>query len=76
MCVAYPVRVLRLPGDGTAEVDTPRGPTRVALLALDGAALAVGDWLLAQSGIALARLDAQDARRRRDLIDRVHGGQS
>jgi hydrogenase assembly chaperone HypC/HupF len=76
MCVAYPVQVVWLPGDGTAEVDTARGRTRVALLAVDGATLAVGDWLLAQSGIALARLTAEDAAQRRSLLDRLHGGQS
>ncbi len=75
MCVAYPVRVLALHDDGTAEVDTPRGGQRVALLALDGAGLAVGDWLLAHSGIALARLDPQDATGRRALLDQL-GGQS
>jgi hydrogenase assembly chaperone HypC/HupF len=75
MCVAYPVQVVRLPGDGTAEVDTPRGRTRVALFALDGAGVAVGDWLLAQSGIALARLNARDAAQRRSLLDQLHGGQ-
>jgi hydrogenase maturation factor len=76
MCVAYPVQVVRLPGDGTAEVDTARGRTRIALLAVDGAGLAAGDWLLAQSGIALARLTAEDAAERRALLDRFSGGQS
>lgn len=75
MCVAYPVRVLALHDDGTAEVDTPRGTRRIALLALDGATVAVGDWLLAHSGIALARLDPQDATGRRSLLDQL-GGQS
>jgi hydrogenase assembly chaperone HypC/HupF len=75
MCVAYPVRVLALPDDGTAEVDTPRGPQRIALLALDGVTVAVGDWLLAHSGIALARLDPRDATGRRTLLDQL-GGQS
>lgn len=73
MCVAYPVRVLALHDDGTAEVDTPRGAQRVALLALDGAGPAVGDWLLAHSGIALARLDPQDATGRRSLLDQLGG---
>jgi hydrogenase maturation factor len=76
MCVAYPVQVLRLSGDGTAEVDTPHGRTRVALFALDGTALAVGDWQLAHSGIALARLEPRDADERRSLLDQLHGGQS
>jgi len=73
MCVAYPVRVLALHDDGTAEVDTARGAQRVALLALDRAGLAVGDWLLAHSGIALARLDPQDATGRRSLLDQLGG---
>jgi hydrogenase assembly chaperone HypC/HupF len=76
MCVAYPVQVVRLPGDGTAEVDTVHGRARVALFALDGAAVAVGDWLLAHSGIALARLDDRDAAGRRSLLDQLDGGQS
>ncbi len=76
MCVAYPVQVLRLPGDGTAEVDTAHGRTRVALFALDGAAVSVGDWLLAHSGIALTRLEPRDAAERRSLLDQLHGGQS
>jgi hydrogenase maturation factor len=76
MCVAYPVRVLAVLPDGTAEVDTPRGRARVALLALDGAPVAVGDRLIAQSGIAIARLDPDDAALRQALLDKVHGGQS
>jgi hydrogenase maturation factor len=76
MCVAYPVRVVALLPGGTAEVDTPRGRARVALLALDGGPVAVGDWLIAQSGIAVARLDPDDAAIRQVLLDTVHGGQS
>jgi hydrogenase expression/formation protein HypC len=76
MCVAYPVQVLRLPGDGTADVATPHGPVRVSLFALDDDAVAVGDWLLAHSGIALARLEPRDAAERRSLLDQLHGGPS
>ena len=75
MCVAYPVQVLALHPGGTAEVDTPRGTQRIALLALDGAGLSIGDWLLAHSGIAMARLDPCDAAGRRKLLDQL-GGQS
>jgi hydrogenase expression/formation protein HypC len=73
MCVAYPARVLGVePEGGVAVVDAHGRPQRVALLALAGP-VTPGDWLLVHSGIALARLDADDARDRLALIDRGTG---
>jgi len=70
MCVSIPVRVVALDADDTALVDGPGGRCRVALFGVDAR---VGDWLLAHSGIALARIDGDDAQARLALIDRVPG---
>jgi hydrogenase expression/formation protein HypC len=67
MCVSIPVRVVAVEADGTAIVDAPGGRQRVALFWVDAA---VGDWLLAHSGIALDRIDGDEARARLALIDR------
>ncbi|HET6213259.1 MAG TPA: HypC/HybG/HupF family hydrogenase formation chaperone [Micromonosporaceae bacterium] len=73
MCVAYPGRVLSTV-DGTAVVDIRGRRQRVVLLALGGGTPTAGDWLLVQSGIALARIDPDDARQRARLLDTLQGG--
>ena len=81
MCLANPAQVLTVDGDGTAQVQLPDRTQRVLLAVLDDEhPIAVGDWLLVQSGIALARLDESDVAARRGLldapnIDPQHGGQ-
>jgi hydrogenase assembly chaperone HypC/HupF len=75
MCLAYPARVRSVAGAGTAEV-TVRGRIRsVVLLTLDdGDPVRPGDWLLVQSGLAVRRLSADEARDREQLIDDLIGG--
>jgi hydrogenase assembly chaperone HypC/HupF len=74
MCVSYPARVLAVePGD-RALVEQRGRPQHVALLGTGP--VAVGDWLVVQSGIALARIDPDEARLRRELIDRATGEDS
>ena len=54
----------------------PDRTQRVLLAVLDEEPpVCEGDWLLVQSGIALARLDPSDAAARRDLLDPPIGGQ-
>jgi hydrogenase assembly chaperone HypC/HupF len=69
MCLANPAQVLAVGGDGTAFVALPDRTQRVLLAVLDDAPVREGDWLLVQSGIALARIDSSDAAARRDLLD-------
>jgi hydrogenase expression/formation protein HypC len=71
MCVSYPACVLAVQPDGTALVDQHGRAQRVVLL--DTGPVAPGDWLVVHSGIALARIDAEEARLRRELIDRATG---
>lgn len=73
MCVAYPAQVIEVIGPDEAIV-TARGKAQsAALFALDNPAVSPGDWLLVQSGIALALLDEADAVGRIALIEGVTG---
>ena len=74
MCVSYPARVLAVEPGGTALVDQHGRPQRVTLLGTGP--VAVGDWLVVHSGIALARIDPEEARLRRELIDRATGDET
>ena len=70
MCLAYPVQVIAVEPDRTATVSWRGRSERISLLATDDP-VAPGDWLLVHSGVALARLDAEDAEQRRRLLDQV-----
>jgi hydrogenase expression/formation protein HypC len=67
MCVAIPARVTSLGADGTATVDLRGRPVQVALFAVDEP-VRPGDWLLVHSGIAVARVDDEEAAARHRLI--------
>jgi hydrogenase expression/formation protein HypC len=66
MCVAVPAQVTEVAA-GTATVVVGARTVRVALLAVDDP-VGPGDWLLVHSGIALARLDPEEALVRKELI--------
>lgn len=66
MCLAYPARVLSIV-DGTAAVELRGRVQAVVLLGLERPP-APGDWLLVQSGIALAHLDPEEAAERARLL--------
>jgi hydrogenase assembly chaperone HypC/HupF len=72
MCLAYPARVVSV-DQGSAIVDARDRCQRVVLLALDSVA-EPGDWLLIQSGLALAVIDAAEAERRRHLLATLERG--
>jgi hydrogenase assembly chaperone HypC/HupF len=72
MCVAYPARVLAVRAGGSALVWL-RGREQPVLLLAMAQAPEVGDWLLVQSGIALARIDAGEAAERARLLDEISG---
>jgi hydrogenase assembly chaperone HypC/HupF len=73
MCIAYPARVLTV-GNGMATVDV-RGRTRdVILTVLEDRPPTAGDWLLVQSGIALARIDPAEAAERSRLVAQLTEG--
>lgn len=59
MCLAVPVRVVELLADELAEVEVGGVRSRVSLALID--TVAVGDYLIAHAGFAIARLDVQQA---------------
>ena len=69
MCVAYPAQVIEIIGPDEALVSAHGKTQSAALFALDNPAVAPGDWLLVQSGIALVILDEADAAGRIALIE-------
>jgi hydrogenase expression/formation protein HypC len=76
MCLAYPAQVLSVHGSGTATVRLPEREQDVLLAVLDDDKVAVGDWLLVQSGLALARIDESEAAARLELLNTPLGGTS
>jgi hydrogenase assembly chaperone HypC/HupF len=84
MCVAYPARVVAVEGDGVALAELSGRPRRVLLTLVGGAAepgrpgdrVAVGDWLLVQSGIALARLTREEVEERIRVLETAFEGET
>lgn len=61
MCMSRLHRVVGQ-GEGVVDVEDLEGTVhRVSLLALDGPAPAVGDWLVVHSGYAIDRAEAAEA---------------
>jgi hydrogenase expression/formation protein HypC len=69
MCLAFPARVTSLGTDGTATVSVRGRLVQVALLAVADGPVGPGDWLLVHSGIAVARLDDEEAAARGRLFE-------
>ena len=74
MCLEIPVQVVEVDPDRTvAEVTADGRHERILLVALDGESGPVGpgDWLLAHCGIAVRRIDRDEAHERTELLDAV-----
>jgi hydrogenase expression/formation protein HypC len=61
MCLAIPVRVVAVYGDGMVEADVGGVITRVSVALLDE--VDVGDYLILHAGFAITRLDVDEAER-------------
>ncbi len=59
MCLAIPVRVTALLGEGWAEADIGGVVTRLSIALVD--MVAVGDYLIVHAGFAITRLDVAEA---------------
>jgi hydrogenase assembly chaperone HypC/HupF len=73
MCLAYPVQVVAVE-DQIAIVQVQGRLSRVVLLALQADLPVPGDWLLVQSGLAVSKLDEDDAVQRIQLQRLAQGG--
>jgi hydrogenase expression/formation protein HypC len=63
MCVSEAARVLSVQGDESALVDLRGAARRVPLIVVTSSGVTVrpGDWLLVQTGLAVARISAAEA---------------
>ncbi len=68
MCLAVPARIVAIKEHELADVEIG-GVQREASLALVDAV--VGDYVILHAGIAIARLDEQEARQRLALFDEL-----
>jgi hydrogenase expression/formation protein HypC len=76
MCLAVPVRVVRLLDDHWVETEVGGISSRISIALLDGVAL--GDYVIVHAGFAITRLDVEDAERTLALFDEIaaHLGES
>jgi hydrogenase expression/formation protein HypC len=64
MCISMPARVIEVDGRGreaTVDVDGAVRSISLAVLTLEGTVVAPGDWLLVHTGLAVTRLDPDEA---------------
>lgn len=59
MCLAYPAQVVSIE-DGIAVVEAAERRQRIITICLEGNLPVPGDWLLVQSGLALAKLTEEE----------------
>lgn len=66
MCLAVPMELVEITGEGTGRVDAGGVKTDVSLVMIPHAAL--GDWLIIHAGFGIEVLDREEARIRLDLF--------
>ncbi len=75
MCLAIPGKILEIVDEDLrlAKVDVAgvRRNVNIGLLDLDGEGVGVGDWVLIHVGFAISRVDEQEARATRELLERM-----
>ncbi|MCL2418821.1 MAG: HypC/HybG/HupF family hydrogenase formation chaperone [Conexibacteraceae bacterium] len=75
MCLAIPGQILEIVDEDLrlAKVDVAgvKRNVNIGLLDLDGEPARVGDWVLIHVGFAISRVDEQEARATRDLLERM-----
>jgi hydrogenase expression/formation protein HypC len=75
MCLAIPGQVVELvdPVNQIAKVDVVgvRRNINVSLLAGDAAPVRPGDWVLIHVGFAISRVDEEEARATRELLEQM-----
>ena len=75
MCLAIPGQILEVVDEelrlATVDVAGVRRRINIGLLDLDGEAVGPGDWVLIHVGFAISRVDEEEARATRDLLERM-----
>ena len=76
MCMSDPARVIETDSRGEQALVELRGKRRlisIALLTLEGRAIGPGDWILASAGIAIEKIDEQEATELSELLQVARG---
>jgi hydrogenase assembly chaperone HypC/HupF len=77
MCMSDAARVIEVRGEGEEAVVELRGARRllsVGLLTLEGHSIEPGDWVLASAGIAMEKIEEEEAKELQDLMRAARGG--
>ena len=71
MCLAIPSKIISIDHDtGMGEIDT-MGVTREANLSLVDEEINIGDWVLVHVGLAISRIDAEEAQKTLDMYQEI-----
>ena len=75
MCLAIPGQILEVVDEenrlATVDVAGVRRRVNIGLLDVDGEGVGPGDWVLIHVGFAISRVDEEEARATRDLLERM-----
>ncbi len=71
MCLAIPSKIIRIDRDTAMAVIDTLGVTREANLSLVDEEVAVGDWVLVHVGLAISRIDAEEARKTLEMYQEI-----
>lgn len=71
MCLAIPSKITAIDEETSMATVETMGVTRSANLALVEDEVSVGDWVLVHVGIAMSRIDEDEARRSLDLFEDI-----
>lgn len=63
MCLAIPSKIVSIDQDTSMGVVETMGVTREANLALLDEEVAIGDWVLVHVGLAISKVDAEEAQK-------------
>ena len=66
MCLAVPMKLIEMTGEGTGRVDSGGVKTDVSLMMIPDARL--GDYIIIHAGFGIEVLDSEEARIRLDLF--------
>ena len=73
MCLAIPGQIVEIVDDEhrLATVDVAGVRRKINIGLLDGDGVGVGDWVLIHVGFAISRVDEEEARATRSLLERM-----
>ena len=77
MCLTEPCRVVAVDDQGTVatvERGGVRRPVLLAVLAADGERVSAGDWVLVNAGVAVARVEDDEALELRGIVRQARLG--